>query len=427
MRRTEKHIPTRFLALLLTLCMLMQVCPPQLVMAAEASHQPAKITAGNSAEKDQSEETPPVTDSQEKDSEKAVIPANAEEIAALAALTAEARAKNKEEYVNGWEAMQAALAEADTVLKKEQPTQDEVSGVFTMLRSSMDTLVPVDADLFSAERLALAADQGIQEAGDSASLPAEIPDGATVVLTADIVLDQNQQINLIAGTLDGRGHTITLNGRPLAAEVTGTVQNLIVNSASNITGAMFGPTFGSIAVSMNGGSILNCASLANVTDNFNDAGGLAGRSVGGVIRNSFYAGKITGTSYGGLIGVSQDSAQPSTITEGYYTDGGNGGLPVIAGTAYNKAEGRFAKKTLDEMKAPGFVELLNANIPATGYVWAASNGGLPVLTAAGGSDPEPETPAPEAADFTKLNEVIAEAEASFAREMASSREKPATS
>lgn len=45
----------------------------------------------------------------------------------------------------------------------------------------------------------------------------------------------NQQIETLAGTLDGQGHTITLTGDALAKEVSGTIQNLGVAGTVTVT------------------------------------------------------------------------------------------------------------------------------------------------------------------------------------------------
>ena len=59
-------------------------------------------------------------------------------------------------------------------------------------------------------------------------LPQTIEAGATVTLGADITLAADQQIESVAGTLDGAGHTITLANKPLANQVSGTIHQRIV-------------------------------------------------------------------------------------------------------------------------------------------------------------------------------------------------------
>ena len=257
-------------------------------------------------------------------------------------------------------------------------------------------LMPTAAFAAPAEETTLAV-------GSAAELPAEIPAGTTCKLTANITLEPGQQITALAGVLDGQGHTITVAGQPLAKTVTGTIQNLGLASTVPIVGEMFGPSFGSMAVVLQGGTIRNSYSVADVTDKLNDAGGLVGVSQGGTIRNSYYGGQLSGSMYGGLIGTSIDANAPSTIIEGYYTGGSS---PVSMGTSYNKADSRFGKKTAEEMQTAAFAALLNTDIQDTGFSWAAVPGAMPQLVAGGAIDPG-EKPGVSTAD---LKAAIARAE-----------------
>ena len=78
-------------------------------------------------------------------------------------------------------------------------------------------------------------------------IPTVIQAGTTYTLTEDIVFEQGQNFESIAGTLDGNGHTITLADKPLANEVTGIIQNLGVTSENVIVSDK---TFGSMAVTL---------------------------------------------------------------------------------------------------------------------------------------------------------------------------------
>ena len=64
--------------------------------------------------------------------------------------------------------------------------------------------------------------------------PTQIPAGETYTLTADIKLADGQQITDLAGTLDGQGHVITLSGKALAENVSGTIQNLGVAGSVDV-------------------------------------------------------------------------------------------------------------------------------------------------------------------------------------------------
>ena len=266
------------------------------------------------------------------------------------------------------------------------------------------------ASVFAAETKAAApAAETVITVTEAAELPTEIPEGTVVELAADIILSAEQQITTLTGTLDGKGHTITVAGKPLAQTVTGTIQNLGLDSTAQIEGEMFGDSFGSIAVVLNGGSILNSFSVAAMKDNLNDMGCLVGQMVGGTIRNSFYGGTANGMMFGGLVGKcipldQADPGQPSTIREAYYT---SADIPVSMGSHFNKGDGLFGKKTREEMQTPEFADLLNTNIPDTGFVWQSVPANLPRLVETGSVNPEEKPDVSMAA----LETAIAEAEA----------------
>ena len=418
MEKTENHITRRLLAFMLTFCLLLQVCPPQAVFAAEET---APITeAVRPVEIVGTDPETPEAEAQTESAEEQTVPEEVEKIipaesvpaesvpeeadfaettpseteeavpadlAALEAVVAEARALNPDDYAGGWEAMQAALTEAEELLLQEGLTQAQADAAYTKLRASIDTMQPA-VQLLSGNVVVTTAEE----------LVGGIASGAYVELGNDITFTADQQIPTIDGTLDGMGYTITLSGKPLAGEVTGTVQNLIVASSGAVNQGGMDP-FGVIANRLNNGSIINCGTAANITAGMAEPGGLVGESLGGIIRNCYYAGNLDGFGGGGVIGKSIDTASPSTVTDSYYTKGNR---PVSWGNAYNE-NGTFGNKTAAEMQAPEFVDLLNANITGTGFVWAASNGGYPVLVT--GTAPEP----PAAADTAALEIVIAEA------------------
>ena len=421
MEKNEKNLSVRLLALLLTICMLMQVCPPQLVRAAAAGSgtqvtaapkeetektDPAETTVpAEETTEPSTEESTAAPDSTEESEEPSVpedsvpqeVPATEEELNMLAALIAEAEAKHAEDYRDGWEAMQSALADAKEVLLKEAPSQEEFSSAFTMLRSSLDTMTPAQMQFFSMDAAVMSVEPGLTQVGNADALPAEIPAGSTVELTADIVLGQDQQITLIAGTLDGKGHTITLSGLPMAAEVTGTVQNLGVSGTVKCADDPAAP----ITRFLNGGSVLNSFSVADVSTTalFGNTTGLVGSVENGTIRNCYVAGTQKGMEKYGLTGGCNSEDKMSSFRNTYYNEGSK---ITSFGTAYNAVE--VAKKTLDEMKTPEFAELLNAGIASTGYVWAAADGSLPVLTEAGSTDPQ--TPDSQPVNTAELEAAI---------------------
>lgn len=99
--------------------------------------------------------------------------------------------------------------------------------------SSDDTVV------FEDEESAPAAGEGTAEnphlITTAEELPSEIPSGSVYALGNDITLASGQQITSIAGTLDGKGHVITLADKPLAGTVSGTIQNLGVAGSQTLS------------------------------------------------------------------------------------------------------------------------------------------------------------------------------------------------
>lgn len=231
-------------------------------------------------------------------------------------------------------------------------------------------------------------------------IPTVIEAGTTYTLTEDIVFTEGQWFESIAGTLDGNGHTITLADKPLANEVTGTIQNLGVTSENVIASDK---TFGSMAVTLSG-TIQNCYSTAKLKlSGLDDAGGLVGIFQSGAIKNSYFGGSIEAMMAGGLIGIRQ--TDDSILSNSYYAKdkipGAYGG-PISMGKFPENASD--CVKTLEELKAGA--ALLNKDIPDTGFTWISpadgSNSGLPVLTQQG------EIPNPEQPDKTALQNAVNE-------------------
>lgn len=70
---------------------------------------------------------------------------------------------------------------------------------------------------------------------DAADMPEAIEAGATVKLGANISMGADQQIETVDGILDGQGHTVTINGKAVANNVTGSIQNLGVTGSVSST------------------------------------------------------------------------------------------------------------------------------------------------------------------------------------------------
>ena len=110
--------------------------------------------------------------------------------------------------------------------------------------------------------------------------PTQIPAGETYTLTADIKLADGQQITDLAGTLDGQGHVITLSGKALAENVSGTIQNLGVAGSVDVES----DDKGSITDNLTG-TIQNSYSTVTINDEemFEEVGGIVGVLDGGSI------------------------------------------------------------------------------------------------------------------------------------------------
>ena len=207
---------------------------------------------------------------------------------------------------------------------------------------------------------------------DQDSLPTEIKEGETYTLTKDITLGEGQQIEEIAGTLDGNGHVITLSGKALAKKVSGTIQNLGV--AGSV--AYNDDYKGTIAENLTG-TIKNSYSTADVESSWNTVGGLVGTISGGKVRNCYFAGSLEMMN-GGIAAYSNSSS--SEVSNCYYLKSMY--VETIAMQSGGSAKvSNCASKTADELKSEATVALLNTAMEDTGFVFEASkDGGYPVLT-----------------------------------------------
>ena len=247
---------------------------------------------------------------------------------------------------------------------------------------------------------------GTVQVNSAADLPAEIPAGTTYELAADIVLEPNQTVNSIAGTLDGKGHTITLNGKPLSQNVSGTVQNLKTDGKTKLAVGE-----GVITAAIHGGTVQNCGStvVADVNDiMWGNVGGLVGQATGAKIYNSYFAGTAKDMFRipinFGILYESSNSDAPTHVKNCYYVNGDSG---VGGGSAWNKDDPSNGKKSADEMKSTAFVDLLNAQNVGAGYVWEAVDGDFPRLVPGGGSIETANKQALEAAIKDAANKVEA--------------------
>ena len=145
----------------------------------------------------------------------------------------------------------------------------------------------------------------------AADLPGTIEAGTVYALAADITLTSGQLISTIAGTLDGKGHVITLADKPLANSVSGTIQNLGVEGSGTLT---LEDGQGSVANTVTKtGVIQNCYCTVNSQTSYflDEIGGMIGK-LQGVIQNSYFAGS-TDTFGGGVAASISDSYRISHV------------------------------------------------------------------------------------------------------------------
>lgn len=207
----------------------------------------------------------------------------------------------------------------------------------------------------------------------AADIPDTIEAGTVYALAADITLTSGQQIGTIAGTLDGKGHVITLADKPLANSVSGTIQNLGVAGSVTLTLA---DKQGSVANTVtNTGVIQNCYCTVNsqTSDYLDEIGGMIGK-LQGIIQNSYFAGSTD--MFGG--GVAASISDSYRISHVLWTSGTSA---AAVGRTDNIADDSKKKVTADQIKAS--LGVLNTEIAATGFYWMlpedGRNNGLPVL------------------------------------------------
>ena len=245
--------------------------------------------------------------------------------------------------------------------------------ILTISLISNSVIFPVHADevVLNNSQSLITKSKTIEIASPN-EFPKTIEEGQVYTLANDITLGPDQQIENLNGILDGKGHTITLANKPLAENVSGTIQNLGVTSTDTI---VVNNTSGSMAVTLTG-TIQNSYSTASIKQDgwIGEPGGLVGILNGGSIKNSYFAGKVESFLFGGLVGENRSSN--SLISNCYYTVNTFGPISM-GGSSTNIVN--CDKKTENELKSSEGISLLNKDIIDTGFVWTSSNNGLPVL------------------------------------------------
>lgn len=299
-----------------------------------------------------------------------------------------------EESVSFAQSQQAAESESaasdaqdlapDSAKTAENPLEESVLGQEQEADGVQEQTIPSETDDLhnqqDSKTVPDKAEEGMVQINSEEQLLQGVPSGSTYVLTKDLSFSDQQQIGQVAGILDGAGHTITINGKPLVKELTGTIQNLMVDGKASLNDGQ-----GSIVCTINGGTLQNCASTVAIDPGWSmQLGGLAGNVINGKIYNSFFAG--SGRDEFGLVAINgifcmaEDENAPSQIKNCYYTEGNGTG----SGSAWNRSDPSNGKKSAKDMKTSEFSALLNASNVGSGYIWAAAEGELPHLIAGGG-------------------------------------------
>ncbi len=235
----------------------------------------------------------------------------------------------------------------------------------------------------AADKVQVFAASGTVQVTTADDLPSVIPAGMTYELANDITYEYDS-ID-VQGVLDGKGHTITLIGQPLAENVTGKIQNLIVKSSR----PMRRNNSGSIAVYLTGGKLYNCLSTVTMYgDVASQMGGLVYRAeAGSEIRNCIFAGEFTKVAGYSIVRDAIDLSnpvKPSTFSNCFFDSSNKKGAIGNGkeGTHYYiklPVEG----KTVEEMKTAEFVDQLNQQKLGTGFIWKAAAGQFPILVSGG--------------------------------------------
>ena len=237
--------------------------------------------------------------------------------------------------------------------------KNSVSRVFAILMSIMMIFTMMPGMAF--------ADNTVVLVSSASDLPSEIPTGTICELTADITLSSGQQIETLAGVLDGKGYTITLADKPLANNVSGTIQNLGVLGSQTLSGSA---TTGSIANTLTG-TIQNCFSKVNITGaDFTDIGCIVGKMNNAIVRNSYYLGEATTGKYGYVGAISCYATNGTNLISDCYHKSGD----LVAYSNSGLTKTNTAKKTDTEFASANIVILLNNDIAATGYIWELKEG-----------------------------------------------------
>lgn len=206
----------------------------------------------------------------------------------------------------------------------------------SLLSKSLCVLVAV---VLSLTAFPVFADDGLSLAYEPEGEPIETADAflcemstdGDYYLEADITLDESYESGCFYGTLDGNGHTVTLNGCPMFTEFAGTLKNI------NIEGKVSLPkqdAVGAVCMSVSDDATFdNIIVRADVTGKSGNAGGLVGQIDSDqctvTFTNCVNEGTVTGKQHvGGLVGYSKSLQLSFSDCENHgeiTSNGGNAG------------------------------------------------------------------------------------------------------
>ena len=197
--------------------------------------------------------------------------------------------------------------------------------------------------------------------------------------------------NTFYGTLDGKGHTITIAINYLDGHVGlfrslsgATIKNL--HLAGSVTGLGY---VGALAGYAGDSKIYYVSSSVTVTSNASNdiAGGLIGRMDGGFIKDSFVTGSVTGVNYvGGLVGQLQNGV----IVQRSYADGAVTGSDFVGGFVgsifASTVTNSFSTGLVTASTRGGFAGLMGGGLDLSSNYFDATTSGTGATCAANGND-----------------------------------------
>ena len=244
-------------------------------------------------------------------------------------------------------------------------------------------------------------------------------------LKADITLDSSwTAITLKEGTtLDGDGHSVTLNGIPLFKDITKNcvISNLVIKGS--VTGSS---PLGSLT-NINRGTVRNCASYADINYTGSAGGdwmpyyaaGLIGYTNGGAIINCLYAGAFTNTgsagAYGSIGNIYEMASATITNCVGVGSDR-LGSTPDTDWSTYKYiynpldiTDSNTLVASADAFSPANYVSYFNENLSDGDLTWGVEDGYL-IPGGTGGGSTTPTDPDATEDELAVLSGAIVTAE-----------------